>query len=175
MAAREDRAEPPGISPTGSFSSLWGSALTCCVPNTNAFYFMWIFSGFTWVFRDSDSNRLDANALLPLLPGFSCCPFPSPAGHDCPSPPPTQEWLWGWQDPAMSRGEPGHPERAALSPKTRGQIKKNQQGGRAAPALSRHHQHLQDLHWFSEMLTRGQPSLDTNNDIPLNAVQDVFK
>lgn len=32
------------------------------------------------------------------------------------------------------------------------------------------------LHLFSEMLKRGwQYILDTNNDIPVNAVQDVFK
>lgn len=36
--------------------------------------------------------------------------------------------------------------------------------------------HQQHLQLFSEMLGRaGEPSLDTENDIPVSAVQDVFK
>lgn len=77
---------------------------------------MWIISCFTWIFRGSDSNRLDANALLPPLPGFSCWPFPSPAGHDCPSPPLTPVWHWGWHDPACDEHWDQH--RAGLMPRT---------------------------------------------------------
>lgn len=155
---------------------------------------MWIISCFTSVFRDSATHWMPGTA--PPAPKLFLLPFPCPAGPDSlsPSKPGVALGLAGpcwWQcrdqhraglePPARGREGLGHSAhgslnaRAKTSPRGKPRGTVGWQRCSCRHSLPWHQQHCQDLQLFSEMLKRGQPSLDTNKDIPVNAVQDVFK